>query len=270
MPTRILFTLLVALASLKVQAEVKLPILNVNGDVYSNVTVTSVTATDIYFTHSQGLGNAKLKRLSPELQARFGFSAAKAGLVEGRQAESNARYRAEVDKQPVSKSTTAGQSAAEASSAPDAGEGDIVAPKLYAKSVRGQRPPQIVVDHWVSATPDVAGKWVLVDFWATWCGPCRASIPHLNTLQDKFKDKLVVIGLSSETEEEVKKMEQPVIRYSVGVDPRGRTSQALEVTGIPHAILIDPSGIVRFEGMPGYLDEAGLTRLMAKYPAREN
>ena len=38
---------------------------------------------------------------------------------------------------------------------------------------------------------------VLVDFGATWCGPCRQSIPHLNALQAKFKDRLVVIGLSA-------------------------------------------------------------------------
>ena len=106
---------------------------------------------------------------------------------------------------------------------------------------------------------------MLVDFWATWCGPCRASIPHLNALADQFKDRLVVIGLSSETEEAVRKMTKPAIMYSVATDTQRRTSKEVEVTGIPHAMLIDPKGIVRFEGMPNYLNDRNLASLLDKY-----
>ena len=52
------------------------------------------------------------------------------------------------------------------------------------------------VEKWLTDAPDLNGKFVLVDMWATWCGPCRRSIPHLNELYAKFKDRLVVIGLS--------------------------------------------------------------------------
>ena len=41
------------------------------------------------------------------------------------------------------------------------------------------------------------GKFVLIDFWATWCGPCRRSIPGLNQLHARFKDRLVIIGISA-------------------------------------------------------------------------
>ena len=66
----ILFGLLVAIGS--VRADEKLPVLQVGSNTYSNVTVTVVTATDIYFTYAGGMGNAKLKLLSPDLKKHFG------------------------------------------------------------------------------------------------------------------------------------------------------------------------------------------------------
>jgi cytochrome c biogenesis protein CcmG/thiol:disulfide interchange protein DsbE len=143
--------------------------------------------------------------------------------------------------------------------------GDPVVTKLYAHSFRGQRPPQIIVEQWLTPVPAVEGKFVLVDFWATWCAPCRQSIPHLNALQAKFKDRLVVIGLSDESPEAMRQMPSPRVDYYVGTDPQARTRAAVEVQGIPHAMLMDPDGIVRFEGRPVYLEEAGLERLITKY-----
>src|ERR1043166_3397044 len=66
--------------------------------------------------------------------------------------------------------------------------------------------------------PDTKGKFVLIDFWATWCGPCRKAIPELNAIHKKFGDKLVVIGISDESEEVVKKMTEPKIEYFTAID----------------------------------------------------
>ena len=237
--------------------------LNVGSEVYSNVTVTSVTATDVYFSHAKGMGNAKLKKLSPELQKKFHFDAAKSSAVEKRQVEASAIYfqQAATNKPP------ARPAEAVEDEAPPVIEdnGDPVVATLYARSFRGQRPPQIIVEQWLTPAPDATGKFVLVDFWATWCGPCRQSIPHLNALQAKFKDRLVVIGLSNEAVDEMKKMTTPRVNYYVGTDTQARTRDLVEVRGIPHALLIDPQGIVRFEGQPAYLDEQSLGRLIAKY-----
>lgn len=122
--------------------------------------------------------------------------------------------------------------------------------KLWAKSVLNQKAPEIKVTEWISQKPDTKGKFILVDFWATWCGPCRKAIPELNEIQKQFKDDLVVIGLSDETVEKVKSMKEPVIDYYYGIDPEGVTKNELKVQGIPHVILIDPEGIVRWEGFP--------------------
>jgi cytochrome c biogenesis protein CcmG/thiol:disulfide interchange protein DsbE len=118
---------------------------------------------------------------------------------------------------------------------------------------------------WLTTVPDMQGKFVLIDFWATRCGPCRCSIPHLNELSAKFKDKLVVIGISNEPEQAIRAMSNPKIDYTIASDTQGRTKKDVQVTGIPHAMLIDPHGMVRFEGMPHYLEEKSLEKLMAKY-----
>lgn len=122
--------------------------------------------------------------------------------------------------------------------------------QMWAKSVLNEKAPELKVAEWISKKPDTKGKFVLVDFWATWCGPCRKAIPELNELQKQFKDNLVVIGISDETVEKVKAMKEPVIEYYNGVDAEKTMSKALDVKGIPHVILIDPKGIVRWEGFP--------------------
>jgi thiol-disulfide isomerase/thioredoxin len=121
------------------------------------------------------------------------------------------------------------------------------------------------VDQWLTPPPMVDGKFVLVEFWTTWAEPCRKAVSHLNELQAKFKDQLVVIGLSNENEEDIRKMTSPHMDYSVGTDTQARTWNMIGVEGIPHVILIDPQNTVRFEGQPDYLTEKGLTNLIARY-----
>lgn len=236
--------------------------LTVGDDVYTNVTVTGITKTDVYFTYAGGMGNAKLKNLSPDLQQHFHYNSVDSSAAEQKQREANAAYLAK-----------AAATAPKPATAPvpvtirpvAADEADPVAPRLSARSVRGQPAPEIVVDQWLTSPPETQGKWVLVDFWATWCGPCRESIPHLNGLYEKYKDRVAFIGLTDETAEAVHRMTSPRIDYAVATDPEGRTKKALEVHGIPHLILIDPHGVVRFEGHPGYLSEDVLTHYLGKY-----
>ena len=141
--------------------------------------------------------------------------------------------------------------------------------KLWAKSVLNEPAPELVVEKWNSKIPDTKGKFVLIDFWATWCGPCRAGIPGLNNMQKKFADKLVIIGISDEPLEKVKSFNNPTIEYANGVDTKKTISDFLKVKGIPHMILIDPNGIVRWEGFPALkgneFTEEILEALMAKY-----
>ena len=249
-------------------ADETLPVLKVGSDIYSNVTVTAVTTTHISFIHARGAGSVKLKNLSPELQKRFHFDGEKASEAEAKQHVANAQFSVEaIAKAAAIKSAPSSDPrAVDVPHATTDASGDLVVPTLYARSFRGERPPQIVVEQWVtSSPPGVEGKFVLIDFWATWCGPCKRSIPHLNELQARFKDRLVVIGISDERVEDIQKMTSPPMNYFVGTDTQARTRNAVEVRGIPHALLIDPKGIVRYEGVPDYLTEAALEGLIKKY-----
>lgn len=109
--------------------------------------------------------------------------------------------------------------------------------------------------------PDTTGKVIVIDFWATWCGPCVASMPELDKLQDKFKDDVVVIGLSDEEESIVKKFSDGPrgknIKYAKATDTKATINHALKVQGIPHVVILSTDGIVRWQGHPAAgLDKA--------------
>jgi hypothetical protein len=91
---RVLIVILLSLIlnSVAVRADETLPVLKVGTDIYTNVTVTSVTPTDIYFTCAKGMLNAKLKNLDPALQKHFKYDAAKADAVEKNQRSANVQY----------------------------------------------------------------------------------------------------------------------------------------------------------------------------------
>ena len=128
----------------------------------------------------------------------------------------------------------------------------------------GAKAPKLSVKEWVKNGPvkiaDGKGKNVyVIEFWATWCPPCRMSIPHLSKLQKEYKDKgLVVVAISTEDLETVKKFvsQQKDMDYSVGVDNNEETTKAYMegVSGIPTAFVVNKKGIVIWRGHPMNLD----------------
>lgn len=102
------------------------------------------------------------------------------------------------------------------------------------------------------------GKVFVVEFWATWCPPCRTSIPHLTDVAHRFEDeKVVVVGISTETVDIVKPFVEQMgdkMDYHVAVDPEGKVSrgysQAFDRGTIPHAFVVDTAGRVVWYGHP--------------------
>lgn len=124
---------------------------------------------------------------------------------------------------------------------------------LYAKhDLRGKAAPKLVVERWLSGkAPETKGKVVVLDFWATWCPPCRETIPELNGIAKKFATDVVVIGISKEKPEVVQSfMKGTKMNYPVAIDTKGRMSDAIGVEGIPHVLVVSPDGVVRWQGFP--------------------
>lgn len=112
------------------------------------------------------------------------------------------------------------------------------------------------------------GKPLLLEFWATWCGPCRENIPHLNELHKKYGPRgLQVIGVSQENSSTVERfMESVPMHYTVAQDVKGNLSDYFRIDAIPHAFLIDRQGNVKWSGHPAALDSGSIESLLVAIP----
>jgi len=88
------------------------------------------------------------------------------------------------------------------------------------------------------------GKVVLVNFWATWCGPCRRELPEINRLAIRFKDQgLVVLTISDDEEPSLRDyVEQNGFTLTVLLDPGSKTQDAFHVYGIPKTFIYNREG----------------------------
>ena len=258
----------VLLLALCVRAEpIKLDRLKAGSQIYSNITVLGYNTTDLYFTHSKGIANVKLRSLEPELQKKFDYNAKAAAEAEQQQVQDDVKYQGQLAAMVASQAAAAAQTAAAA--AKRAASTDLsVDDSISDLSLIGKPAPTIEVEKWLGDTPVFTNRFVLVNFWAPWSNPSRRSLSQLNELHRKFGDKLEIIAFTTVPEKEVEEMTEPRIEFDSAIDTKARLQSALGFTTIPTALLIDPKGLIVYQGHPAALNEQILAGILAKAAAQ--
>ncbi len=137
---------------------------------------------------------------------------------------------------------------------------------------RGDRPPLLQATTLLQAPPGATmdakalhGKVVVLEFWATWCGPCVAAIPHLNELADKFKDQPVqFIAITAEDEATIKPFlaKRPIHAW-VALDTNRAMNTAYGIRAIPHTVILGKDGKIAAITYPAMLMEKHIHDLLA-------
>ena len=118
--------------------------------------------------------------------------------------------------------------------------------------------------NYLGKQPELTGKPLLVEFWATWCPPCRKSIPHLNEIYAKYKAMgLQIVGITDEDEATVKKFQKQIpMDYNVAINTPGAIYQQFGIQAIPTAFLVDKSGKIVWTGHPMDLSEGEIQSVL--------
>jgi len=138
-------------------------------------------------------------------------------------------------------------------------------------ALEGKPMPAFHVSDWINGgitAGDIKGKVVVVDLYATWCGPCMRAIPHNNQLLQKYKSQgLVVIGVcTSDSGQEIfaENAKQHGIQYPAARDPELKTEKTWAAQYYPTYVVIDRKGMVRVAGLdPDHLEEV-IKKLLAE------
>lgn len=135
----------------------------------------------------------------------------------------------------------------------------------------GQRAPDFQLaslDHDMVSLSDFLGKVVILDFWASWCGPCKSTMPGLESLARALATDVVLLGVSLDRTESAASAYLAANNYDAMIGLYGsyvdayRVSGVYGVAGIPKTFIIDREGVIRYVGHPASLSRQTIERLL--------
>lgn len=195
-------------------------------------------------SRSVDIGIATLLRETPERAAQ---NASK---------EAQIRRIAMEEDGPASERTgsTMGPSSAEPAEYSDAAWPAYNRGNLNATNFQGKTlPVRLGGEQWITPKQDLAGKVIVLDFWAVWCPPCRRAMPGLDTLQKSNPDDLAILGVGGQSESiDTVRSYVAKSQHSYGhmYDARQRIYKAMSIRAIPHVVLLSSDGVIRWQGNP--------------------
>ncbi|NLG71452.1 MAG: TlpA family protein disulfide reductase [Chloroflexi bacterium] len=110
---------------------------------------------------------------------------------------------------------------------------------------------------------DLHGQPVVVNFWATWCAPCRLEMPLLDSYQAQYGDQLTILAVNFDEPQDLVQrfVDELGLTLPVLLDPGGKVVNQYRVRGYPTTVFIDAEGVIRYQHM-GQLEERQLARYL--------
>ena len=108
---------------------------------------------------------------------------------------------------------------------------------------------------------ELSGDVILINFWASWCGPCRKELPKLEALHQKYTDLgVTIIGVNIDADPELSKklLKEFPVTFTILYDPENTVSEDYEIESMPSTFLVDKKGLLRFRHngyLSGYEDK---------------
>jgi peroxiredoxin len=96
---------------------------------------------------------------------------------------------------------------------------------------------------------DLRGNVVMINFWATWCGPCREEMPHLEALHQRYSDLgFTLLGVNVEEDSRLSDsfLEETPVSFDILFDPKNSVSEMYDVVAMPSTVMVDREGNMRF------------------------